>query len=481
MLPLTLHEIAASCGGELARGAPEVEVCRVVIDSRAVQPGDLFLAVRGERFDGHEFSVEAARRGATARLGERRKWVATTSDLPTVLVDDSRRALTEVAAYHRLRFRIPVVAVGGSNGKTTTKELIAATLNPRFSTLASEASFNNDIGVPLTLLKLDARHQAAVIEAGTNHPGELAPLVRLIAPRFGVITSVGREHLEFFADVDGVCLEEGSLAELLPADGVLFTGASATIATKLARRTCARVLRAGWDTHCDWRVVSCRVEDAGTTFTVAAPQRAFSGDYRLRLLGRHQVVNALLALAVAAELDLSPEEARAGLATCLPPKHRMQLWTASGVRVLDDCYNANADSMLAALETLAALPVAGRRVAVLGDMAELGSHSEAMHREVGAAAARVGLAEVLIIGSNAHHTADAAQRGGLKSVTIAVSVEDAVKRLLDVLAPGDAVLVKASRSARLERLVELLREGLTRPPSSSPPAGSGERQACYST
>ncbi len=480
MLALTLHEIAASCGGELARGAPEVEVLRVGIDSRAVQPGDLFLAVRGERFDGHEFMAEAARRGATALLGERGKWSGATTDLPVILVDDSRRALTEVAAYHRLRFRIPVVAVGGSNGKTTTKELIAATLRPQFSTLASEASFNNDIGVPLTLLKLDAGHQAAVIEAGTNHPGELGPLVRLIAPRLGVITSVGREHLEFFGNLEGVVAEEGALAELLPSDGVLLTGASAVIASHLARRTQARIVRVGWDASCDWRAVSCRVADAGTTFTVAAPHRAFSGEYRLRLLGRHQVANALLALSVAAELGLSPEEARAGLSTCLPPKHRLQLWMAGGVRVLDDCYNANADSMLAALETLGALPVSGRRFAVLGDMAELGSHCDAMHREVGTAAARGGLTELVTIGSKALRTADAAREAGLPAVTIAESVEDAVKRLLDLLAPGDVVLVKASRSARLERVVESLREGLTRPASSSP-AGSGERQACCTT
>jgi UDP-N-acetylmuramoyl-tripeptide--D-alanyl-D-alanine ligase len=477
MDPLTLHEIAASCGGRLAQGAPEVEVRRVVIDSRLAQPGDLFLAIRGERFDGHDFAAEAERRGATALLGEREKWEGRATGCPVILVDNARRALAEVAAYHRLRFRIPMVAVGGSNGKTTTKELAAAALSARLRTLASAASFNNDIGVPLTLLELGREHQAAVVEAGTNHPGELARLVRLIAPRFGIITTIGREHLEFFGSVDGVRAEEGWLAELLPADGVLFTGAPSRDTADLARRTRARVVRAGWDSGCDWRAINCRLEDTGTLFSVAAPTRAYSGEYRLRLLGRHQVTNALLGLAVAAELGASPEEAWAGLATCLPSKHRLQLWTAGGVRVLDDCYNANADSMLVALETLAALPGPGRRFAVLGDMAELGVHTEPMHREIGAAAGRTPLAGLFVIGSGAESTAAAAREAGLKAVTICDLVENIVDRVLAVTAPGDIILVKASRSARLERVVDALRARLTH--SSSPAMnGPGGRLAC---
>ncbi|MBK9139756.1 MAG: UDP-N-acetylmuramoyl-tripeptide--D-alanyl-D-alanine ligase [Verrucomicrobia bacterium] len=461
MDPLTLHEIAASCGGRLVQGAPEQEVRRVVIDSRQVQPGDLFVAIAGERFDGHDFATEAVRRGAAALLGERGKWGGRAGAGALILVEDSRRALAEVAAYHRLRFRLPVVAVGGSNGKTTNKELIAAALRARWNTLASEASFNNAIGVPLTLLQLGREHQAAVLEAGTNHPGELAPLVRMMAPQWGVITSIGREHLEFFGDLDGVCREEGSLAECLPAGGGLFTGAPAEITTKLARRTRARVVRVGWDGGCQWRAVQCRLADGGTVFTVAAPSRSYAGECRLRLLGRHQVVNALLALAVAAELGVRPEEARAGLAACLPPKHRLQLWTAGGVRVLDDCYNANADSMLAALETLRDLPGTGRRWAVLGDMAELGVHAPAMHREVGVAAARAGLAGLFVIGTHSGTLAAAATGAGLGHVVPCDSIEAVVTGVISEVTPGDVVLVKASRSARLERVVEALRERLT--------------------
>jgi UDP-N-acetylmuramoyl-tripeptide--D-alanyl-D-alanine ligase len=224
--------------------------------------------------------------------------------------------------------------------------------------------------------------------------------------------------------------------------------------------------------------VQCRLTDTGTVFTVAAPTRHHAGEYRLRLLGRHQVGNALLALAVAAELGLSADEARAGLAACLPPPHRLQLWTAGGVRVLDDCYNANADSMLAALETLQALPGTGRRWAVLGDMAELGIHAEAMHREVGAGAARAGLAGLFVLGAHAGTLAAAATAAGLEPVVPCETVEAVVERLLAVVAAGDIVLVKASRSARLERVVEALRERLTAQAPATPNGREGSTACC---
>ena len=254
--------------------------------------------------------------------------------------------------------------------------------------------------MPATLLRLEKSHQAAVLEAGTNHPGELAPLVKMIQPRFGVITNIGREHLEFFGDVAGVAQEEGWLAELLPADGKLFLNGDSEWAETIAARTRAKVVRVGFGGKNDWQAGKVRLDKNGVTFQVTAPKPEFSGEYRINLLGRHQVVNALLAIGSGEEHGLGRAEIQRGLAECQPPKMRLQFWEADGVRVLDDCYNANADSMRAALETLCDLPLQGRRVAVLGDMAELGAQSEPAHEEIGRCAAELKIGQLFTVGKN---------------------------------------------------------------------------------
>ena len=374
-------------------------------------------------------------------------------------VDDTRAALGRFAAACRREFDLPVICVGGSNGKTTVKELIASALGQKLATLWSEASFNNDIGVPLTLLRLEKSHQAAVLEAGTNHPGELAPLVKMIQPKYGVITNIGREHLEFFGDVAGVAQEEGSLAELLPADGRLFVNGDNEWTEKIVRRTRAGVVRVGLGDRNDWRAKGIRPDKNGVTFRVDAPKMEWNGEYRVNLLGRHQVTNALLAMAVSEELGLGRPAVRDGLAGCKPAKMRLQFWEAGGVRVLDDTYNANADSALAALETLCDLPLQGRRVAVLGDMNELGAHSEAAHAEVGRRAAELGIGQLFAVGKMAPVTARAARDAGLNRVIEFADVETAMAAVKSFLKTGDVVLLKASRAVRLERIAETLKSG----------------------
>ncbi|MGA2868552.1 MAG: UDP-N-acetylmuramoyl-tripeptide--D-alanyl-D-alanine ligase, partial [Verrucomicrobiota bacterium] len=289
------------------------------------------------------------------------------------------------------------------------------------------------------------------------HPGELAPLVKMIGPKFGVITNIGREHLEFFGDVAGVAQEEGWLAELLPTDGKLFLSGDNEWAKKIANRTTATVVRAGFGEKNDWRAVKVRLDKNGVTFQVVAPVEGFSGEYRVNLLGRHQVANALFAIAVGAELGVKHAEIQQGLTECQPPKMRMQFWEANGVRVLDDAYNANADSMIAALETLCDLPFQGRRVAVLGDMGELGAHSESAHAEVGRHAAKLGIGQLFAIGKMAAVMAQAARAAGLTRVIEFADVESAVVAVKKFLKTGDVVLLKASRSARLERIAETLK------------------------
>lgn len=456
MEPRTLQYWAAACGGELRQGSPSLIARRVVTDSRKVEPGDLFVPLKGERFDAHDFLAEVAHQGAVGAVVARSRLSDAPDRLPVIVVEDPRRAYGEMGAFYRREFELPLVCVGGSNGKTTTKELIAAALGPLGPVLKSDASHNNDVGVPGTLLKLTSQHRVGVLEVGTNHPGELAPLVRLVAPRIGVLTSIGREHLEFFEDLSGVVREEGWLAELLPPaerGGLLVLDGESTWTEELIHRTRARVVRVGWSETQDWSAELLAMDWSGTAFRVRTDRAGWSGDYVLNLPGRHSVPNALYALAVAAELGVDPAAARDGLAVFRPMPGRLNVRASAGVHILDDSYNANADSMRAALQTLSDLPCTGRRVAVLGDMAELGPHSESAHEEVGNFAAEKGIDAVWTVGRHAAITARAA---GTRVGRTFPDLGAVAAALVPNLQAGDTLLVKASRSSGLDRLVEIL-------------------------
>ncbi|MCX6871594.1 MAG: UDP-N-acetylmuramoyl-tripeptide--D-alanyl-D-alanine ligase [Verrucomicrobia bacterium] len=456
MEPVTLQFIAeASKGTFHPHEVGCVSVSGVCTDSRRLQAGNLFLALCGERFDGHDFLKDSGLKKASAVVVSQNRLTDVPPGIPAVSVRNTREALGHIAAAYRNRFSLPVFCVAGSNGKTTTKELLAALLETQFPTLRSQASFNNDIGVPLSLLELDGSHRAAVLEAGTNHPGELAPLVRLIVPRYGVVPQIGREHLEHFGDIDGVIAEESALGEGLPADGVLFLNGDCDAARPLASRTSARVVRTGFDAGNDWQARILENGWTSTRFEVTAPKPEWCGVFEIAVPGRHMVSNAILALAAAAELRVQPEAARKALSQFSGAKQRLQWSEQRGIRWLDDTYNANADSTLAALQTLSELPCTGRRVAVLGDMAELGEHTTEAHREVGAAAHRLGIDLLVCIGNSAGHTAYGAS--GLRQVLAFSDVEQAVLALRPLIQPGDCVLAKASRSSRLERLFEALK------------------------
>jgi UDP-N-acetylmuramoyl-tripeptide--D-alanyl-D-alanine ligase len=456
MEPRSLQFIAQACAGDLSQGPTDVLIRGVATDSRRVQPGDVFFALSGERFDAHSFLPEVVRRAAAVVVAKASPPIAY-GDCAVIRVDDPRRALGLLAAAYRKDFTLPFVAIGGSNGKTTTKELVATVLRQKLRTLWSEASFNNDVGVPLTLLNLETTHQAAVLEAGTNHPGELEPLLRMVAPQYGVITSIGREHLEFFGDLAGVAREEGWLGEVLPASGKLFIHAASEWITGIARRTAARVVTIGLTSGYDWRALSLRPDKEGLRFTVEGPLGPFEGEYRVNLLGRHQAVNALMAIALGADLGLSRSEIEQGLLQSQPARMRLQLWEVNGVRVLDDAYNANADSMLAALRTLQDLPCKGRRLAVLGDMAELGQHSEAAHEEIGRRAAEMGIGQLFAVGKMAAVMARGARGAGLARVLEFSEVEAAAMAVKQFVRDGDVLLLKASRATRIERVAERLR------------------------
>lgn len=460
MQPRSLQYIAQACQGRLRCGDSATLASRICTDSRKIQPGDLFLALVGDAFDGHNFLAEVVQKGALALVVESGKCASDTLGVAVIEVDETRRALGRLAAAYRRDFDAAMIAVGGSNGKTTTKELVASVLRETMPVLWSEASFNNDIGVPLTLMNLDTTHRAAVLEVGTNHPGELTPLLRMIQPRYGVLTSVGREHLEFFGDLTGVAAEEGCLAEALPPEGRFFVNGDTSCLDMVLPRARCEVVKLGFGPQNDWRVQLRNMDEHGMEFHVQAPDSQWTGDYRMPLIGRHQAGNALFAIALGAQMGLSAVQIQNGLSHCPQPKMRLEIWRMGGVCIVNDAYNANADSMGAALHTLRDIPCAGRRIAVLGDMAELGPHSEKAHAEMGCLAATLGLDVLCVVGQWSTVMADAARAAGLKHVETEASTEAMAPRLDEWIKPGDSVLFKGSRSVRMERLVQRLREKL---------------------
>ena len=443
-----LSELAATTQG-LLHGADR-EFGRVIQDTRKLGSGDLFIAIKGERYDGHEFVAQAERMGAAGALVARR----VDSKLPQVVVEDTRRALGIYAAHWRRRFELPLIGVTGSNGKTTVKEMLASILRRRGATLATRGNMNNDIGMPLTLLELDTSHRAAVIEMGTNHPGEIEYLARLAAPTVGVVTNAGPAHLEFLGSVDGVAREKGAIFACTAENGMAVINADDSHADQW-RQTAGRrrVSTFGFSEHADFRPLPRLIEPSaggGWHFHLVCP--AGETDVAVSLPGRHNVANALAAAAAAVAAGATLDEVRAGLAEAPATTGRLiagEGW--NGSRLIDDTYNANPLSLRAAMEF--AVATGGRAWLVLGDMGELGDAAAALHTECGAEARALGIERLFTLGPMSRHAADAFGTGARWFDELA----PLVRTLKTELAPGVSLLVKGSRSMRMERVVEALK------------------------
>ncbi len=447
-----LSDVAAVTGGRLAGG--DDEFAGVSIDSRTIERGQLFVALRGDRFDGHAFIAAAAERGAAALLVEK----PVQSSLPQVVVGDSLSALTALARGWRKKSRALVLGVGGSNGKTTTKELLAAILAVAGPTLATRGNLNNHIGVPLTLLRLEPGHRFAVIEMGANHAGEIAALAALAEPQIALVTNAGDEHLEGFGDLEGVARAEGEMFAALPPSGTAVINVDDPfneLWCGLSRG--ARVIRFGFDASAEVRATAIqgRIEAGAfvTQFTLAlAGEQA---RVRLGLAGRHNVSNALGAAAAAHAAGVALPAIVAGLEHTRPVAGRLQLKPGPrGSWLIDDSYNANPSSVRAGIDVLCALP--GEHWLVLGEMAELGSETVASHAGVGDYARRAGITRLFAIGDAARH-AVAAFGGRGSWYEDAARLADALAGSLDA---GVTALVKGSRVNRLERVVERLLQPL---------------------
>jgi len=376
-------------------------------------------------------------------------------------VEETTHALGRLAAWHRSRFAIPVVAVTGSNGKTTTKELAAGVMATRWNVLKPERSFNNQWGLPLTLLQLTAEHQAAMLEIGSNAPGEVAALAALAAPTVAIVTTVAAVHTEFLGSLDGVREEKAGLVRALGADGVAVLNADDPRVAGMARDTRARVVTYGRAGHAHVRAVGEPVDDErGLGFTLETGGER--QDVTLGLAGRHNVTNALAAAAAGVALGLPLADIARGLAAVQPVAGRCVWRQAGAVSILDDTYNASPVSVRAALDTVNAHRRGRRVIVVLGDMLELGGISDEAHREVGRAVAALPADELVGLGRATQLTVEAAKEAGLAEARHLTTFEDTVAHLLKRLTAGDVVLVKGSRGMRMERVVDALVARLAR-------------------
>lgn len=449
MNPLSLDQIAQFAEAARQNGDGGRLVANISTDSRTTRPGDLFVALRGDNFDGHKFIGQATERGAIGAVVEK-TWTGKPSpEFSLLRVSDTLRAYQQIAAQYRRSLGLKVIAITGSNGKTSTKDFTASVLGRRFRVTKTEGNFNNHVGLPRTMLQANKEDEIAVWEIGMNHPGEIAPLAQLAQPDVAIITNIGVAHIEFMGSREAIAQEKGELAVSLGPDGILILSSADDFAESIAQRSSGRVVFAGIERG-EVRASEIAQTAEGAEFTVL--EGAHHCHAFLPVPGLHMVQNALLAIAAGRAFGVSLEDCAAGLATAPLTKARLQIKTIHGVQFIDDSYNANPDSMKAALRTLAELETEGERIAILGQMAELGAESSRSHQEVGETAASLGINHLIDLGAG--EIAAAAEAAGLTKSKVAASAEEAVDLLCETARPGDLVLVKGSRAARTERVLE---------------------------
>ncbi|MBW2241440.1 MAG: UDP-N-acetylmuramoyl-tripeptide--D-alanyl-D-alanine ligase [Deltaproteobacteria bacterium] len=475
-VPFSVAELVGWTQGRLSSGNADVQLKAVSTDTRTLSAGALFIAIRGPHHDAHDHLAAALEAGAAALLIERSTTATEDCNVPVIVVSDTTAALGALAAGHRNAFKGPVVGITGSNGKTTTKEMCAAILSLRGPCLKNRGNLNNAYGLPLTLLEREAAHEALVVELGMNHRGEIAPLAAIARPTIGVITNVGSAHIEHLGSQEEIAEEKGDLIAALPAEGVAVLNADDPRVMAQAPRTPAPILRFGKEQTADVRAENIRTTEAGGfafdlvtaegiveagrwPAVVAGLVEAGRWPAVVAGLGEPTVINALAAAAAAFAAGAAPETVVRGLAAYAGVSGRMaRIALPGGVVVIDDTYNANPQSMEAALRSLVNRSRGGRAFAVLGSMGELGPASEAAHRELGRLAGELGVAALSSYGEHAETLAEGAISGGLSvaDVCVAKTHEELAAHLSPRLRSGDWVLVKGSRAMAMENVVALL-------------------------
>ena len=456
MQPIRAKEAVTACRGEVLSGDLETKITGVSTDTRTLQPGDLFFALTGESSDGHKFLADALDRGASGVVVSRK----VEAQRLALRVEDTLIALGELAAYYRAKFRPIVVGVTGSVGKTTTKEMIAAVAAARGPVLKNAGNFNNEIGLPLTLFELARKHKTAVVEMAMRGPGQIAYLARIARPSIGVITNIHMTHIEILGSMEAIADAKGELLDFLPPDGAAILNVDDACFDYLSRRSNARVVAFGEGPRADVRANSAGLDSKGCcAFEVTTPTGSF--DVRVPVPGEHNIKDALAAIAVGEVLGIAHADMREALAKFTPPEKRSNVIPARrGFVVIDDTYNASPASMQSALKTLAMME-GGRKIAILGDMLELGEHAVEAHVELGRAVRNMGVDLLVVVGQLAKLISRAAIDAGLP-VECVSEFDDSWEAAREV--PGkvrelDVVLVKGSRAIKMERVVEGLLGG----------------------
>ncbi|HET6303760.1 MAG TPA: UDP-N-acetylmuramoyl-tripeptide--D-alanyl-D-alanine ligase [Myxococcota bacterium] len=459
-LPFRAGDAVRWSGGRLLQGAPEAELGGVSIDTRSLTAGQLFVAIRGPSHDAHGFLDAALARGAAGLVVERGRALPAGLDaaLPVVEVDDTTRALGALAAGHRAGFDGPVVAITGSNGKTTTKEMCAAILSVSRPCLRTRGNLNNQFGLPLTLLERGSEHRALVVEIGMNHRGEIAPLAAIARPSVAVVTNVGTAHLEHLGSREEIAREKGDLVAGLEPGGVAVLPADDALALAQGRRAPGRVVTFGRSPRADVRAEGvAALGDRGFAFELAAPEGR--APVHVAGLGEHTVLNALAAAGAALAAGAPLDDVPAGLGSFRPVGGRMErLALPRNVILVNDTYNANPQSVEVALRSLAELKGSSRAIAVLGDMAELGAAAAQAHQAVGRLVAGLGIDWLFVLGPHAPELAKGALEAGMDPARVHVGRDhdETGAEVERILQGDDWVLVKGSRSMRMERVVESL-------------------------
>ena len=463
MLTLSVEMLVSVTDGTLLQGSIDTMVNGVFTDSRGVEPGALFVAFPGEKVDGHDYLDQAISSGARALLVTRSAdemgdvlQSAIRRSVAIVQVSDALAAVQALARHHRERLFCPVIGVTGSTGKTTTKEFLAAVLGTKMKVVSTQGNRNNELGVPLTVMDAGADTDVLIVEMAMRGRGQIAELCRIARPTMGLVTNVGMSHIELLGTQESIAAAKAELVESIQEEGVVFLNGDDAFSVTLALSSRAPVVTYGLGDSCDVRAADIAVDDQSlASFDIIAGEAVIP--VSLAIPGRHNVYNALAAAAIATRLGLEPELISEGLAGASAGEMRMQSFTsAGGVHVINDAYNANPTSMRAAIDTLAGIASAERRVAVLGDMAELGSLAELAHFRIGEELAGKPIDVLVTVGERASRIADGARAEGMDPdrVRPCATPEEASEVLDDLLEPGDVVLVKASRVMGLERVVE---------------------------
>jgi UDP-N-acetylmuramoyl-tripeptide--D-alanyl-D-alanine ligase len=463
-IPFTGHDLIDATGGELLCGNRDDIFSGISIDSRDIQPGELYVAIIGETHDGHSFINDTLGRGVNGLIVDKNhadEFLSLRSmdrDVSCVAVEDTTKALGKLAFFQRKRAGVTVTAITGSSGKTTTRTMISRVVEQKFSILSTIGNFNNEIGLPLTLLRLGENHEQAVVELGMNHSGEITKLAKICQPEIGVITNIGPAHLEGLGSIEGIMNAKGELLAEIKPGGTAILNADDSRVLKLSERRNEKILFYGFSEKADIQGASLRITGNKTKFLIRFPETEIQ--VILNACGDFNVSNALSAAAVGYSLGLSPAEIRDGIEAFQPIKGRMNIIsTKSGITIVDDTYNANPDSVKCAITAFQSLRKEGRGILVLGDMFELGNESKKLHQEIGGFVAESGITSLYVTGNYAETVAKGAKGNKMDEKQIFIGVvDDIILQLKESLVLGDWLLVKGSRAMKMERIIEGLKE-----------------------